>query len=264
MWSNLILVFISLVSNASLIDKVKGNKAIILMQEETFNLGDKVFAIDEDGKKRAALTIMRVQGSKAQAEIIKGKANPGMAVILRSSSGENRSLSKVQVGRKKMSGRRVGIIGGVSQNAMSITTGNNSGRFSGTSWTFSGLLDLPISEALTIRGKAGLNQFSVARGGAGASFSYLGFEGGLNWNINKSFWVGGGGAFLLTATRSSNIVGLDARAATNSFFFVGGGSNISIGRNKYIPISIDYALFPGGAGVSANSLIIRAGYAWDY
>jgi hypothetical protein len=140
----------------------------------------------------------------------------------------------------------------------------SSGTYSGSSFALSGMIDLPISKSVSIRGKTGLNQYSVGQGSSTASFLYLGFEGGLNWNLSKSFWIGGGGAFLLTMSKSSNIVGLSANPSTNSFFFAGLGSNIAMGRGRYIPISIDYALFPGGAGISANSLILRAGYAWDF
>jgi hypothetical protein len=262
MWNNLLFIFLTLFADASQIDKVNGKKVFIMMSEETFKVGDKVYALGEDGKRKALLTITKVRGEKAQADVIKGKVKPGMSVTSGGGGGD-KSSSKSKVSSERSSGRKMGVIGGISQNSMTISTGGSSANYNGSSFALSGMLDIPISQVFTIRGKAGLNQFSVAQGSIGASFSYIGFEGGINWNINKSFWLGGGGAFLLTVSKSSNIPSLASSAATNSFFFLGAGSNISIGRNNYIPLSIDYALYPGG-GVTANSLILRAGYAWNY
>lgn len=260
-WSSVLLIFLTLFAEASQIEKVKGKKVLIGIDQETFEVGDKIFALDDNGKRKAALKIIKVQGSKAQATVEKGRVTPGMAVTL---GGGGRGSQSGAAGARKSSGKRMGIIGGLSQNTMTISAGGSSSSFSGMSFAVAGMVDLPLSQKITLRGKAGANQFSVAKDGVGAAFTYLGFEGGLNLNLTKSFWVGGGGAFLLTASKSSNIPGLDASASTNSFFFAGLGANISIGRNRYIPISFDYALYPGGAGVAANSLLIRAGYAWDF
>jgi len=260
MWSSLLFILFAAYVDASQITKVKGNKAIIVMEDETFEEGDKVLALDENGKKKASLLITKVKGNKAQATIEKGRVSSGMSVTSSNTSSKKSSAR----GSKRSTGKMMGIIGGISQNTMVISTGVGKGTYTSSSFVLSGMVDLPISKALIIRGKAGLNQYAVAKDSTKAAFSYLGFEGGLNWNLSKSLWIGGGGAFLLTMSKASKIPGLSTNASTNSFFFVGVGGNISISRNQYIPVSVDYALFPGGAGITANSLLLRAGYAWDF
>lgn len=243
---------------ASQIQKIRGNRVLIQIDGDTFSSGDQVFALDDSGRKRASLKISKVQGNKATAVILKGKAQEGMVVSAGGTSSKRTSSSGGG------SGKLTGIMGGLNLNSMGLSYQGTSTAYSGNSFSVLGFMDIPLSKSFVLRTKGGLDSFEVVSQGSGASFTYIGFEGGLNWHLSPSFWVGGGGAFLLTMAKSSSIYGLDANASTNSFFFAGLGSNISLSGGKVIPLSLEYALYPGGAGVTASSVLLRAGYAWSF
>jgi hypothetical protein len=279
MMNSLLFFFLSFFlffAEASEISRIKGKNATITMSNESFSVGDTVFATDDSGKKTATLKIIKVKGDKAQAKVQKGQARQGMSVVSqggedsRSPSSKRRSSSRSSRGGssrgkgKKSSYKKMGILGGIVQSSMSIDDGSTANQYAGSSFTVSGFMDIPLTSSLVMRGKLGYYPFTVKKGAEGVSFGYLGGEGGVNLYLSRSFWVGAGGAFLMTMSRNSNIPRFDTKASTNSFIFLGLGLNLSLGKN-IIPISLDYAMYPGGSGVkSPSSLLIRAGYAWNF
>ncbi len=244
------------------IQKVSGKKVLILLEGDEFAVEDKVFAFNEAGKKKAILIITQVKGSKAIAKVLKGNPEVDMQVGGDDFSAE-KSDRRSGSGRRKNLKLKVGVIGGISNNSMSIKVTSVSATYSGMSFALSGFADYSLSSHLKIRGKGGLHQFTIEGQGSSASFSYLSFEGGLNYYLSPQFWLGGGASYLLAASKSSNISVLDSGASTNNLFFIGAGYDISL-KQGFIPISFEYGIFPEGAGVSASSILIRAGYGWNF
>lgn len=254
--------FISDVIFANQISKVSGAKALIDISDLDLKSGQEVYAVDDKGKKKAILRIDKIRGERATANIIKGKAKSGFYIELKERVSSS-SRSSDYGSSRATSDSRLGLLIGITQNAMAIKLSSASYNLSGSGMTVSGFWDIPLSEGIFARGKAGIKQFTSASGTSKANFQYLGLEGSLNFKLGSTFWLGGGGAFLFSLAKDSNVVGLDISASTNSFFFGGVGANLRLGRSAIIPISIDYAMYPSGTGVSASSLLLRAGYAFD-
>lgn len=247
-----LIILISVASAwASTVERVRGQRVIVRIQGVTVAPGEEVITLDASGQRRGAIKIDRVRGARALGTIQRGQVRPGMKVVTAKSASAAGS------------GKLLGIMGGLHQNTMAVNQNTTSTNYAGNSFSFAGFLDFPMGESFTLRGKTGLTQFQAQQGDTGSSFSYLSFEGGVNWNLSSSFWLGGGAGFLVTMAKSSNIPGLSTDAATNSFFYGGLGYNYRLSSGKVLPLSLEYALFPSGAGVSANSIMIRAGYAWS-
>ncbi|MCS6837497.1 MAG: hypothetical protein NZ480_01500, partial [Bdellovibrionaceae bacterium] len=174
------------------------------------------------------------------------------------------STSTAETSSHEVGNNRIGIMGGVFQNNMKIEVSGTTFNYSDMSMALGGFVDIPFADNIDLRGKAGYLQYSVAKDGVSASLGYLSLEGTLQLKIVGGLWIGGGGAFLLTVSRNNNIPGLDASSATNSFFLLGLGYDIRLGKGAILPLCVDYILFPGGSGISANSLAIRAGYGWAF
>jgi hypothetical protein len=240
------------------IAKVKGQQ--VLIRGGDFSEGEQLYVYNDSGKKAGLLEVTKVQGERIIAKILKGKAQPGWSV----SAKEDSSKSKSSSSAGKPIRKKWGVLGGLAQNQMSIKLAGTTTDYAGSSFHAMGFFDIPFSTNLVMRGKGGIYQFTVQKNSAGASFNYLGLEGSLQYYLGNSFWLGGGGAFLLTASKSSNIPGLDASSSTNSYFFGGVGFDWRLGKNTVLPLALDYAMFPGSSGVSASSMIIRAGYSWAF
>lgn len=247
---------------ANQITKVSGAKVLIQVTDLDVKSGQDVYALDESGKKKAILRIDKIRGDRATANIIKGKAKSGYYVEVKSKGGGG-SARVDQDRDSSIKDSRLGLLLGITQNTMNVNLSSASYNLSGSAMVVAGFWDIPLSEGLFARGKVGVKQFSTQMGSIKAEFQYLGLEGSLNFKLGNTFWLGGGGAFLFSMSKSSNVPGLDVSAATNSFFFGGLGANFRLGRSSTIPVSLDYAMYPSGTGVSASAILIRAGYAFD-
>ena len=234
--------------------KVKGQQ--VLIEGGNFSPGQELFVYNSAGKKVGLLEVTKAKGERIVAKILKGKAQPGWSVAGKNEM--NQSFSRKPLGKKW------GILGGIAQNQMSVKLSGIGTDYAGSSIHAMGFFDVPFSSNLIMRGKGGFYQFTVQKNNVGASFNYVGLEGSLQYYLGSSFWLGGGGAFFLTASKSSNIPGLDAGSSTNSYFFAGLGVDWRLSRNAVLPLAVDFAMFPGSSGVSASSMIIRGGYSWAF
>lgn len=247
---------------ANQISKVSGAKALIDVSDLDLKSGQEVYAVDEGGKKKALLRIDKIRGARATANIIKGKAKSGFYIEAKS-AGSAGPKSSSYSRRRSSTDSRLGLLMGLTQNTMSVKLSAATYNLAGSAFAVAGFWDIPLSEGMFARGKAGIKQFSTESGAIKAEFQYLGLEGSLNFKLGSTFWLGGGGAFLFSLAKASSVPGLDISAATNSFFFGGLGANLRIGESSVIPVSIDYAMYPSGTGVSASAILLRAGYAFD-
>jgi hypothetical protein len=77
-------------------------------------------------------------------------------------------------------------------------------------------------------------------------------------------WVGGGYAFMLTSSASSNIANFDTTGKTNSLYLFTLGMDWGLSKTNYIPIALQYSSYPAGGGVSASQIALISGYGIQY
>ena len=72
-----------------------------------------------------------------------------------------------------------------------------------------------------------------------------------------------GYAFLVAMQNTKNIANLET-ASTNQMIYFSTGLDLGLSGGSFIPIAIDYGLFPGSSDVKASSIYARIGYGWPF
>lgn len=278
----LLAVLFSAVGWSGTVSQVKGQKLIIQMEGEDLSPGTQIFVISSSGKKIGLVTIRKVKGTKALGEITKGRANPGDSIQVRGSASSS-SSSKTAGAKGK---HRVGAMLGLAMNSMTLTVQhpttasiNQSLTMKDNTFNAKGFYDYKLSEEFNIRGSAAYESFAatgttsqnICNAGASTecsvSYSYLGLEGSAQYNYipgKSRYWVGLGYSFLLALSKSNNIPNL-TDSSTNQMILIQTGADFGLGKpGTFIPVSLEYGMFPGSSNVNANSIIIRGGYGFTF
>lgn len=285
------------------ITQIKGSKALLDMSgTDDARSGDEFYALNSDGKKRAVLRITQSKKGKAIAEIVKGNPEVGQELQLKSAGpAMSRDVRESDMGesdrgdrssyygkvRKKTNGGAYGIFGEMINMTMtaSFTAGAGAAArkvdaaMKGTSFGVLGFYDFPISRRFQIRASGGLEQLSASGSISNAdcesgtsttcsfSVTYLSVHGAAKFVTNPDgrmrFYLTGSYGFLIAMAKSSNVIAT-SQISTNQIFGLGAGLEIPVGKDAFIPVALDYGLFPSSDTVKANLLFLRAGYAWPF
>ncbi|MEQ1722376.1 MAG: hypothetical protein ABL930_04320 [Pseudobdellovibrio sp.] len=148
----------------------------------------------------------------------------------------------------------------------------------GSSFGLSGSIDFPVVDWLILRGVGGYEPF-VAEGSARfnscdsalstsctANITYVSAAGYARFDITKSkalVWVAFGGAVKFPLAKSTTALRADDVKMTFTVA-AAAGLDYFINNKNFIPVSLEYQLFPSSDTVSANSIMLRAGYGWSY
>lgn len=286
---------------AASVTQVKGKKALVdLTGQDGARAGDEFYAMSAEGKKRAILRLSQVKKGKAVADIVKGRAEIGQDLQPKSlgkSISRDVRESDLPAGeepidsayarriRKRYSGASWGILGSMLQTNMTASFKSGTGfaqrdvsaEMKGSTFGVLGFYDYPLAPQFQLRGMGGLEQVSASGtlsnpdcdNGKSATctfnVTYLSLYGAGKFNFydegRMRMWVLGGWGFLLAASKSSNVIST-GQITTNQIISLSLGADIPMGRANYIPVSIEYGMFPASDSVKANILTIRAGYAW--
>lgn len=270
------------------VTKVNGKKALIQLDGLEAGPGTELFALNAEQKRKALIRLTQVKGDKAIGDIVQGAAQPGMVVIIKGTPALVPSYSDAPAGSKSRGAvvgrykQGFGLNAGLAMSSMSFTAKRNSAQadisMTGQSFNLKALYDYQLSKNFTFRGATGLETLNVSAGvpaeaqtfcgdtaTCSLSINYLTFEGSAQFNLTNSgtrFWLGGGFAFLLAMGKNTNISTLEV-AGTNQLLLLSTGVDIGLGPKNYIPITLEYGLFPF-AGVKLSGLYARAGYAWRF
>lgn len=284
-----LITFCAGLAEAATVKQVKGNKILVELEGEQVEVNQEFFLIDsQTGKKKAIAIIRQVKGSKAVAEVTKGKAEPEQGLLPRNvtakKSSEVTEDSNVSASRKTSFQRRLtpswGINGGYLMSSMSakytLTAGSGSSNMSGSQFTFGAFYTHPIDEKLAITAYSALETFAVKGTASGTlcnqntdpncsvNLNYLSFYGHLKYYFNLNQirpWGGAGGGLLLKTSGSSNVL---KPPTMNQVITVTGGVDWQLSRTNYVPIWLEYNLFPPTTTVTASILAIKAGYSWNF
>lgn len=280
------LFFIAPAANAAEIINVKNNKALIRLDETEASAEQEFFALDHDGKKKALLKVTAAKNGKALADILKGKAEVGYTISPRNSPVSSPSSDDAEHSStftRKYTGNSWGLLGSLTQTTMNVSIPVTAGSstmttipMTGSNFGVVGFYDYAYQPHLILRGIGGYEQLTANGTSASAScdgsancnfeVSYLSFYGILRYNymMNKwKPWVGVNFGMLIAMGKSSNVIDT-AGITTNQIYGVNTGLDIPLSRKSYLPLSLEYGMFPSSSTVTSSFLTIRAGYAWYY
>lgn len=291
----------SSLSQAASVSVVKGQRVMIETEGEDVFEGDEFFLINPETQKKAAIiSVRQVKGQRAIADILKGKAAIGYTLQAKapssfttpppsSASAADRPAqaetqkNNLDVGYLRQLKDSYGITGGYLMNTMSAdvtyrvlsVTQKTTANMAGTGFGVTGFYDRVLADNFTGHAVAGLEQFNVAGDiettgcnnttSCNAKITYLSAYALGKWYPMQGKyrpWVGGGVGFLLALTKSSTALN-ESQISSNQVFTIGGGVDIQMSRKNYIPVSIEYNLFPSSSTVKASMILIKGGWAWN-
>ena len=271
------------------VQSVKNEKMLILLNGQIVKAGERFFLLDANGKKKALIRIRQVKDDRAVAEVIKGAVQTGYNLSSSPSSPPAEETqtkeSKVKAVSKKsytrvrpQEGNSWGVLGSLLQNQMQadfIPSGSStktSVAMKGTSFGALGFYDYSYSPEIQFRGLAGLEMFNASgTGGAtdcsgssdcNVNITYLSAYGGVKYNFYRqkiNLWAGGYYGFLFALSKASSVF-KTADISSNQLWVFSGGLDYPLSKKTFIPVSLDYGIFPSSATVKSNIIYIRAGW----
>ncbi len=288
--------------SAATIEKVKGNSAIVGLEEgdATPAPGDKLYAL-EDGKKKAILEVKQVKGKKIKVSVRKGTALAGMEVTAapkkkdkpnadaasategdkkdgtENSTNEDKPSRKANRGSSKNTFKNGGIatlykdmtIGATFAYAMdsqSVTISGVTQALSGSGFGFKAFADIPIAGDLGLLARGGAEQFNVQKDLAKTEILYAVLDLLLKYQFGaggfRPFVMGGLGLHF-PLPKSSNNLSINAISST-TVFYGGAGMNFAIGGSSYLQASVEYGMFPPSNDVTTSFIAARAGMGFRF
>ncbi|WP_373999420.1 hypothetical protein [Bdellovibrio bacteriovorus] len=292
-----VLVFLLGCSSAfaASVSAVKGQKVLITLDGESVMEGDEFFLVNPGTTKRTAIIrVKQVKGKKALGEILKGRAASGYTLQAKAASKMSADVTPTEEGeestpRPTANVSRVlkdsyGILGGYLMNSMDADVSYKDGfgitqkaavKMSGSGFGVGGFYDYVFSPSLVGRGYAAIEQFNVSGTASSAACSgssscdakinYLSVYGLAKWYpyIGKYRpWIGAGMGYLLAVSKSSTALN-ESQISTNSVITAAFGTDIQMDRKTYIPVSLEYNMFPASSTVKASQILLKAGWAWN-
>ena len=284
----LILLLISFFSisetYAARVAKVKGKKVYILTQGDDLQRGQVFYLVNKSGKRTGIVKIIKVKGKKAFAKLGRGKAKRGYDLVARSRKKRKKGQRLARTGSPKSggpTGSYWGVLGGFSNNSADVQLIKSDGSngdlvdLSGSGFSLKGFFDYPLLEWFWFRGMAGFEQFNVSGsndtdnlcgGECNAEITYL---TGDFWGriplMEGSFrpWVGAG--FTILVPMSKSATALDESSITNtSVIGLGAGFDYFLDKSSFIPVTLEYGLYPSSDQVDATAIFLRAGYGMSW
>ena len=261
---------------AATITKIKGTKVLISNEGSDLKINEKYFGVNSSGKKRTVLRITAVKGQQSVAEAVKGKPEVGLTLLIvkaskKKSENSNQVSSNQDSSNSKFS--HMGVLGSYLMNKMAVKFSINGTEYTtamtGTGFGLLGYYDYDMSSQFQLRGLAGIEQFQVAEAcsslaACNANITYFSGYGLGKYNLMKgptSAWVGAGLGFLYALSKSSTV--LDSSLITSTYTITfSGGVDFNMGASHYLPVVLDYSLFPSSASVTASFIALRVGWGW--
>lgn len=260
---------------------VKGDRALLDLEGEDIQVGDKIGARNSEGKARALLEIKQVKNGKAVAAVLKGQLTTDLALAkLGTSASKNKSAS-AKPSRTKTSPSKAswGLTAGYAMSDMTVKASSTASvSMTGSSFNLSGYYQMPLDgristrifgsyETLDVKGTPPASLAGQCGSECKATISYLGLMALVRYSFlaspNYEAWVGGGLGFLFAMGKSSNILDT-SKISTNQTIIGSLGLDYRLDKKSYIPIQFDYAMFPDNSTSSAKQMILRAGWGFQF
>jgi outer membrane protein W len=257
----------------------------------------------ESQKKAAIIRIRQVKNGKAVADIVKGHAKAGYSLQAKGPSKMSaeppppeaeesptaatpsyESSSARDTGYLRVIKNSWGVLGAITMNTMNANISNTdvfgtvtktSASMKGNGFGAGGFYDYAFTPDMVGHASAMLEQFNstgsvdtaACKGTTNCevNITYLSLYGLGKYYFTKDkfrMWGGGGMGYLLALSKSSTALN-EAKISANQVLTLAFGGDYQMNRTNYIPISIEYNYFWPSADVTANQIILKAGWAWN-
>lgn len=269
---------------------VKG-KQVLIRGNNLKNNG--LYYVVVQGKRQGIVRIKKVQGNKGLGLLLKGRAAKGANLVQRSAKPSSVAKGKPSSpSRKSTTPRRstapsqhnppsegfYGLGGAIAyqQNKSSIKfNSGDSDSLSGSGISFKAFGDYMFTEKIHLRGEVGTLAFKSE--GADKCFgeicrmniSYLGATIGARYIFNSinsrvRYWGGAAGSLIFPlSTGNTNAVQVEDVSST-MLFHVGGGLDYDLNDKYYIPVTVEYVMFPPSDDVSSSMIQLKVGFAMKF
>lgn len=266
-------------ADAAVVKRVKGTSVLVDLESDSAQEGDTYFLINEEGKKKAIVKIVKVKETQAIAKVVKGTPAEGMTLLYR--PGKQDSHSSTGAERSTHNSRlNFGGYAGFSMANMTVKVTNNTTtapnqNLTGPSFSGHVFFDYALFEKLGFRGSLGVQQFNAtgdkvcgntANQNCDANIVYANMNGMFRFIMSTGDfrpWLGGGFGFLFPLSKSSTAL-TPASITNTSIGFGGAGFDWFISPTDFIPVSVEYGILPSSSDVSANLISIRIGYGTSF
>lgn len=262
----MMLCFVSLPAHAVKIQSVKDKQALLETEGDQVRTGDRFYAVSSDGKKRAILQVKQVRGDRALAVVLRGRALLSHSLEPYTARGGRKASGS--------SNKGWGLTAGYSSNSMTVKPNSTTSiSLSGSSFNLSGFYQLNLDGKISARILGGYEALvasgtsATCSGECKVDIGYLGVEALVRYSfINSSsmeFWGGAGLGFLFAMNKTSNILNT-SKISTNQTIVGALGLDYKLSRSTFIPLQLDYALYPENSTSSATQIILRAGWGRSF
>lgn len=270
---------------AARVMQVKGKQVLIDLEGDSASVGDKYFVMISD-KKRGLLTITKTGKTRAVATLNKGKAEPQATLQFAkaaaggaASEGGDQAEAAPRKSRAKKSGMTFGVLGGYSMDSQTAKLVDRSVTpntfldvaMSGTGFSLLGFADIPYSGSLGFIGRGGVETFNVKGTASKAlcsgpsancltEITYLTLDALLRYNFGSGSFVPFAAAGLgIYYPLSKATTALSPDIAMSTVLLADLGFNYYLSPTTYIPMMVEYGLFPPGPDVSTSIIAVRVG-----
>ncbi len=284
-WLVLIIIVLSLLgatgAEAARVARTKGRAVEIeLSGGDDFVKGDKVRVVS-GGKLVGRMKISRIKGKKAIAKLEKGRAPIGATVSLAGGGGSKTASTGESDGTR--SDLIVGVLLGFDLDSQSVKASSTDGRvseslsMSGMGFSGKAYADMSLSDTLGVIGRFGLETFKVTGQSRNTlcsnstttncetSIMYVSGDLLFRYNFSPGTWnpyAAAGLGIYFPMSKKTNILD-ETKIASTTIFLVGGGVNWVL-NDLFIPISLEYGMFPPSNQVSTNFIALRGGVGWTW
>ena len=263
----LLILFSLNLAHAQTVEKVKGTKALLDMGEELYSVGTELVSVTVDGRKVGLLKVTQIKGSKAVAEIKKGIAAAGMTLQPKPAPkkrfAEEPGSNELKERKATQRTNALGALFAYSLDSMSVTS-TSTVTYSGNSMKLKGFYDYILNDNWSARLASGLDGFNASASSGNLAIQYLGFDGAVCWDFyqnKKSRAFFDVGFSYQIPMSSSNTIGVSA--SNSSVLFFGGGMNVPIGNEYFLPFFMHYNYIFPSTGISLYSIDFGIGFGWN-
>ncbi len=282
------ILFLSTVAWSAMVSATRGQQVLIVLEGLSVSIGDQFYLINPASQKKVGLvTIQQVKGPKAVAILSKGRAQMGFTLQTHPSNAANTKSTNSDSTSAPVALRpQYGVLVGFMQNMMTsnISYTNEVGSLltssvsmTGNGYSLGGFYDYILNPGLFFEGLIAYEQFDVSGSSStpicssstscNAQINYLSLYGLLKWYLDPSpkrpWWIGGGLASMFALSKSATALNASDIQVSRALIF-GGGMDFAISKNSYVPVILQYNLFPSSPTVSASSLILKTGFSFSF
>jgi hypothetical protein len=273
----------SFTSEAAKITQVKGGQVLIDTSGNVAITEGARYYVIIDGKKKGAVEVTKVKGSKAIAKILKGKAEvdsdlqplspPPTAATAKAEPGKDEKKEEPRTEEEETSptsGKSYGLLVGVGLDSQTVTSPltSVSTATTGTGYSAKAFGDLQISGPLGVIARLGAEQINLSgAGNANTNILYATGDVLLRYNFLYSEYfapfVSLGMGLHFPLAKSSTL--LDTPNISSTMVFFGGlGFTFSTGDTSYLLVQAEYGYFPSTTYVSTSITALRAGMGFNF